>query len=46
MRMLLLIILLGMLVAVGYFAYSAMAVGGDRSRRKVMWHWRWERGSP
>lgn len=29
MRMLLIILLLGMLVAVGYFAYSAMAVGGD-----------------
>ena len=29
MRMLLLIVLLGMLVAVGYFAYSAMAAGGD-----------------
>ena len=29
MRMLLLIILLGMLVAVGYFAYSAMTVEGD-----------------
>lgn len=29
MRMLLLIILLGMLVAVGYFAYSAMAIGGE-----------------
>ncbi len=28
MRVLLLIIMLGMLVAVGYFAYSAMAVGG------------------
>jgi len=29
MRMLLLIILLGMLVEVGYFGYSAMAVEGD-----------------
>ncbi|QPF91287.1 hypothetical protein [Bradyrhizobium commune] len=29
MRMLLLIILLGMLVAVGYFAYSAMTAEGD-----------------
>ena len=29
MRLLLLIVLLGMLVAVGYFAYSAMSVGGD-----------------
>ena len=29
MRMLLVIILLGMLVAAGYFAYSAMAIGGD-----------------
>lgn len=29
MRLLLLIILLGLLVAVGYFAYSAMSVGGD-----------------
>ena len=29
MRILLLIVLLGMLVAVGYFAYSAMAVEGD-----------------
>ena len=29
MRMLLLIILLGMLVAVSYFAYSAMSAGGD-----------------
>lgn len=29
MRMLLIILLLGILVAVGYFAYSAMAVGGD-----------------
>lgn len=29
MRMLLLIILLGMLVAVGYFGYSAMSLEGD-----------------
>ena len=29
MRMLLVIILLGMLVAVGYFGYSAMALDGD-----------------
>ena len=29
MRVLLLIILLGMLVAAGYFAYSAMAVEGE-----------------
>ena len=29
MRTLLLIVLLGMLGAVGYFAYSAMAIGGD-----------------
>ena len=29
MRILLLVILLGMLVAVGYFAYAAMAVEGD-----------------
>ena len=29
MRMLLLIVLLGMLAAVGYFAYAAMSVGGE-----------------
>ncbi|WP_298886470.1 hypothetical protein [uncultured Bradyrhizobium sp.] len=29
MRILLVVLLLGMLAAVGYFAYSAMSVGGD-----------------